>query len=147
MKSFLWIALLTLRATAISQIPPASNQAAATEAFRAGRAAMEHNDLTRAHAEFAKVARLAPDVAAGHSALGAVLYAEGNPSAAIPELERARSLDPKDSTATLNLALSYSALRAYDKSLPLFRELDSASTAFAPSDLAAYARALDAAGD
>src|ERR1700757_3082658 len=98
MKALFWIALLNLPAAAISQTPPASDQTAATEAFRAGRAAMEQNDLTLAHAEFAKVVKLAPNVAAGHSALGAVLYAEGKPSAAVPELEKAHSLDPKDTT-------------------------------------------------
>lgn len=68
-----------------------------------------------------------PRVAAGHSALGAVLYAEGNPSAAVPELEQAHSLDPNDLIATLNLALSYYQLGAYNKSLPLFQQLESSS--------------------
>src|ERR1700759_3578410 len=94
LKFLLWIALLALPSAAICQTPPASDQAGATEAFRAGRAAMEQNDLPRAHAEFEKVVKLAPNVAAGHSALGSVLYAEGNPSAAVPALEEARSLDP-----------------------------------------------------
>src|SRR5271170_5009774 len=119
----------------------------ADAAFRAGHAAMDQNNLALAHAEFAKVVQLVPQVAAGHSALGAVLYAEGNPAAAVTELEQAHSLDPKDDTATLNLALSYSALGAYDKALPLFRQLDAAQTRFSSGDLAAYARTLDAAGD
>ncbi|MGA9246455.1 MAG: tetratricopeptide repeat protein, partial [Silvibacterium sp.] len=119
----------------------------ADAAFRAGHAAMEQNNLALAHTEFAKVVQLVPNVAAGHSALGAVLYAEGNPAAAVAELEQARTIDPKDDAATLNLALSYSQLGSYDKALPLFRQLDTAQTQFSPSDLAAYARALDATGD
>src|SRR5277367_209102 len=141
-------------APAISQTPSSPGQApdqttvqSASEAFRAGHAAMEQNDLALAHTEFAKVVQLVPQVAAGHSALGAVLYAEGNPAAAVPELEQAHTLDPKDDTATLNLALSYAQLGSYDKALPLFRQLDTAQTQFAPTDLAAYARTLDATGD
>src|SRR5271166_519909 len=119
----------------------------ADAAFRAGHAAMSQNDLALAQSEFAKVVQLVPQVAAGHSALGAVLYAEGNPAAAVPELERAHTLDPKDDTATLNLALSYAQLGAYNKALPLFRQFDTVQTPFSPSDLTAYARTLDATGD
>ena len=136
MKHVVWIPLLLAlsAAPAVSQTtspttPPSTTQTppqptatpdsttdqatveAATLAFRAGHAAMEQNDLAVAHTEFAKVVQLLPRVAAGHSALGAVLYAEGNPSAAVTELEQAHSLDPNDTTATLNLALSYSQLR------------------------------------
>jgi len=162
MKSLVWIALLSIPAAAISQTPPAPGNSsgrpsaqtpdqatvqAASEAFRAGHAAMDQNNLTLAQAEFAKVVQLLPQVAAGHSALGAVLYAEGNPTAAVPELEQAHTLDPRDDTATLNLALSYSQLNAYNKALPLFRQLDTSGAQFAPGDLAFYARTLDATGD
>lgn len=119
----------------------------ADAAFRAGHAAMSQNDLALAHTEFAKVVQLVPQVAAGHTALGTVLLAEGNASAAIPELEQAHTLDPKDDTATLNLALSYAQLGSYGKALPLFRQLDTVQTQFSPSDLTAYARTLDATGD
>ena len=164
MKHVVWIPLLLVlsAAPAVSQTTPpttpqkppqsaaAPDQAtiqSANEAFRAGHAAMEQNNLALAHTEFAKVVQLLPQVAAGHSALGAVLYAEGNPSAAVPELEQAHSLDPNDTTATLNLALSYSQLSAYNKALPLFQQLEAASVQLSPSDLAAYARTLDATGD
>ena len=146
MKHVVWIPLLLAlsAAAAVSQTtspttpqaPPqpsatadsTTDQAtveAATLAFRAGHAAMEQNNLVLARTEFSKVVQLLPRVAAGHSALGAVLYAEGNPSAAVPELEQAHSLDPNDLIATLNLALSYSQLGAYNKSLPLFQQLES----------------------
>src|ERR1700757_4304068 len=128
MKHVVWIPLLLAlsAAPAVSQTPPptaspatpqtppppaatpdsTTDQAtvdAATLAFRAGHAAMEQNNLALAHTEFAKVVQPPPQVARGHSALGAVLYAEGNPSAAVPELEQAHTLDPNDGTATLNL--------------------------------------------
>src|SRR5438128_1068354 len=92
-------------------------------AFRAGYAAMAKGDLTQAHAEFAKVVRLVPRVAAGHSAYGAVLLAEGDSAAAIPELEQAHRLDAKDETATLNLAIAYSSQRRYSESVTTFRLL------------------------
>src|SRR5271166_4004216 len=98
----------------------------ADAAFRAGHAAMDQNNLALAHTEFAKVVQLVPQVAAGHSALGAVLYAEGNAAAAVLELEQAHALDPKDDNATLNLGLSYAQLGSFEKALPLFRQLDSA---------------------
>ncbi len=147
MKPVVWIPLLLALSAAAavsqttsqtpSQAPPqpsaAPDQAtvqSANEAFRAGHAAMEQNNLVLAHTEFAKVVQLLPQVAAGHSALGAVLYAEGNPSAAVPELEQAHSLDPSDTTATLNLALSYSQLSAYNKALPLFQSSKPPASSF-----------------
>src|ERR1700759_3960942 len=57
---------------------PTSNLKAADAAFRAGSAAYQRNDLRTAHAEFAKLVKLAPTVAAGHTAYGTVLLAEGD---------------------------------------------------------------------
>ena len=54
-----------------------SNLKAADAAFRAGSAAYQRNDLPTAHVEFAKLVKLAPNVAAGHTAFGTVLLAEG----------------------------------------------------------------------
>src|SRR5258707_14113539 len=78
---------------------------AAADAFKAGSEAMAQHDLASAHREFAKVVRLAPKVAAGHTAFGAVLMEEGKNTAAITELELAHQLDPRDNTALLNLAM------------------------------------------
>src|SRR5882757_1686907 len=118
----------------------------ADAAFRAGYAAMAKGDLPHAHAEFAKVVRLVPKVAAGHSAYGAVLLAEGDSAAAIPELEQAHRLDTKDETATLNLAIAYSSQRRYSESVTTFRLLRP-DTAFTPEASLTYATALASTND
>ena len=99
------------------------NLQAADAAFRAGSEAYARNDLRTAHAEFAKLVRLAPGVAAGHSAFGTVLLAEGDVQAAATELELAHKLDPKDTTAILGLAMAYSQLREYEQSAAMFQLL------------------------
>src|SRR5450432_3979095 len=105
-------------------------------AFHAGYAAMTSNDLPSAQVEFAKVVRLMPGSAAGHGALGAVLLAEGNLAAAVPELEKAHRLDPKDKTATLNLANAYGTQRRYAESVALFRSLGAEMRLSAESSIA-----------
>ena len=101
----------------------------AEEAFRAGSAAYLQNDLHSAHMQFAKLVELAPEVAAGHSAFGTVLLAEGDASSAVVQLQLAHSLDPQDAGAILNLAQAYSQLRDYAKSVEMFQLLDQAGTA------------------
>jgi protein O-GlcNAc transferase len=124
------------------------NLQAAKAAFRAGAAAYARNDLETAHAEFAKLVSLAPDVAAGHAAFGAVLLAENDPGAAMTELELAHKLDPQDAGAILNLALVYAQMRNYARSLAMFQLLDSpaagATPALSPEAAIAYATALTA---
>ncbi len=83
-----------------------SSTAAAGEAFRAGLAAVQAQDLAGAEKAFTRVVKLAPGVAAGHSALGAVLVQEGKPAQALPELRMAFKLDPHDASAELNLGLA-----------------------------------------
>ncbi len=85
---------------------PTGQQAEAETAFRAGLAAVQAGRLEVANAAFARVVQLAPNVAAGHSALGAVLVREGSFAAALPELERALQLDGTDTAAELNLGLA-----------------------------------------
>src|ERR1700712_2153221 len=92
----------------------------AGDAFRAGSSYFAQGDFAHAHAEFAKVVRLTPKVAAGHSAYGAVLLAEGNAAAALIELELAHRLDPNDATATINLATAYSKQQRYKEALVCF---------------------------
>ena len=103
--SLLHIEALAQTNTTASQPKPtptsAANLKAADAAFRAGSAAYQQNDLPTAHAQFAKLVHLAPNVAAGHTAFGTVLLAEGNAHAAAAELEQARKLDPQDINATL----------------------------------------------
>jgi Flp pilus assembly protein TadD len=102
----LWTALLQAEHRA-STDPQQQSLHAAEEAFKAGSAAAAQHDLAVAHREFAKVVRLAPKVAAGHTAFGAVLMEEGDTDAAVAQLELARRLDPADNSAALNLAIGY----------------------------------------
>jgi protein O-GlcNAc transferase len=122
----------------------------ADAAYREGVAALNRNDLATAQAKFEAVARLAPAVEQGHSALGAVLVREGRMSEGIRELEKALDLKPGDESAELNLALAYEETGQSAKALPLFAKLQaSASTerhTLPGSVLASYARALAGAG-
>ncbi len=86
--------------------PGARGADAAGDAFRAGIAAVNAHDLAAAEKDFNRVIRLAPDVSAGHSALGAVLVQQGRFTQALPELRRALELDPKDRPAQLNLGIA-----------------------------------------
>jgi protein O-GlcNAc transferase len=107
--------LCALLAAASSHAQAPAGEAArlqqAGAAFRAGHAAFLRNDLPTAHSEFAKAVRLAPKIAPAHSALGAVLLAEGNPAAAVPELRTALTLDPghADEGTVLNFAAALAA--------------------------------------
>ncbi len=106
------IALLSLAGVGIraGQSQGRSDTAAASEAFRSGLAAVASHDLAAAEKAFSRVVRLAPAVAAGHSALGAVLVEQGKPAEAVPELRRALQIDPADTSAELNLGIAAAAL-------------------------------------
>src|SRR5579862_2221723 len=63
-----------------------NQRAGITEAnslFQAGTAAFEAGDIKTAKAKFARLIRIAPNVAAAHSAYGVVLLTEGDTKAAI----------------------------------------------------------------
>lgn len=83
---------------------------AAGKAFREGVAAVQANHLREAEQHFRTTVRLAPRVAAGHSALGAVLVQEAEYAHAVPELELALRLAPADSAAQLNLGTAAAGL-------------------------------------
>ncbi|MFN2977112.1 tetratricopeptide repeat protein [Terriglobus aquaticus] len=83
---------------------------AAGKAFREGVAATQAHQLTLAEQKFRAVVRLAPGIAAGHSALGAVLVQEGRSGDALPELRRALQMDPNDGAAQLNLGTASAAV-------------------------------------
>ena len=123
----------------------------ADEAFRSGSAAYLRNDLHSAHIQFAKVVQLAPGVATGHTAFGTVLLAEGDARSAVKQLELARGLDPRDAGATLNLALAYSQLHDYVRSVQMFQLLDQAKSGepqtLTPQAAIAYAVALTATAE
>ncbi len=76
--------------------PTSENLKSAEDAFRAGSAAYLQDDLPSAHIQFAKLVQLAPEVAAGHTAFGTVLLAEGDVNSAIAQLELAHRLDSQD---------------------------------------------------
>lgn len=63
-------------------------------AVEAGLKARQTGDLDAALREFEKVVQLAPQLAAAHINLGAVLYDKGDYSRAIPALRRALDLNP-----------------------------------------------------
>src|SRR5580698_9043010 len=132
--------------------PPANARLkSAEEAFRVGSAAYLRNDLHTAHIQFAKLVELAPEVAAGHTAFGTVLLAEGDLHSAVTQLEEARKLDPRDASAALKLALAYSQLREYAKSVQMFQLLEqlksNPSQILTPQAELAYAVALTATGE
>jgi protein O-GlcNAc transferase len=152
------VAVLPLAQAQTSTAPPANPKSSANarlksadEAFRAGSAAYLQNDLHSAHIQFAKLVQLVPGVAAGHTAFGTVLLAEGDVRSAVTQLELARRLDPGDAGATLNLALAYSQLHDYAKSVQMFQLLDqtksSASQTLGPQAAIAYAVALTATAE
>ncbi len=113
------IALALGVASAHAQPPgSAAGQAGASEeakleqanrAFRAGYAAMQAGRVDEARVDFARVVRLAPQLAEGHMALGAILVELGKPGAAIPELKEALKLKPGDPAVEENLARAHEA--------------------------------------
>lgn len=142
-------AMLACAAACTAQQAPPNLRQADTD-FRAGVAAISHNDLNAARADFENVVRLAPDAEQGHSALGAVLVRMGKTAAAIPELQKALSLQPGDASAQQNLALAYEQVGQPAKALPWFAKLYAGARVenrSLPGEvLAAWARALDATG-
>jgi protein O-GlcNAc transferase len=123
----------------------------AEEAFRAGSAAYMRNDLLSAHIQFRKLVELAPGVAAGHSAFGTVLLAEGDVRSAIAQFELAREIDPHDAGVILNLALAYSQVHDYAKSVQMFQLLEQVKSdppqTLTPQAAIAYAVALTATSE
>ena len=143
----LLVALLALSSLCVAQEPsPTLKQADAD--YRAGVAALGHNDLNTALADFEKVVHLAPSVEQGHSALGAVLVRMGRTNEGILELEKALSIQSTDTIAQTNLAMAYEQSGRAAKALPWFAKLEAAARAqnrsLPAAVLAAYARALAA---
>ena len=128
---------------------PARNLKQADADYRAGVAALGHNDLNGALADFEKVVHLAPAVEQGHSVLGAVLIRLGRTDEGILELETALSIQSTDSIAQTNLAMAYEQSGRAAKALPWFAKSEagahSQNRSLPASVLAAYARALAAA--
>jgi len=111
---------LILSASAVFAAGPAGKKQetkalkSADAAFQAGYALLEAGKLGEAKVQFAKAAKLAPELAVAHAAYGAVLTQLDEPKEAIPELEKAIALGAKqggaDPSVAVNLALSHEAL-------------------------------------
>ncbi len=141
--------------TAPSSRSQADNSKEAQAAYQAGTAAAANGDYKTAEAQLQKVVHLAPQIAEGHSALGAVLMRLGQFTPAIKELERALALKPADSFTQVNLAMAYEQTGAYKKAIPLFEKVEAGAQRKSASDpshsvpsgvLAAHARSLAATG-
>ena len=99
---------------------PSGDLKRADAAFRAGYAAHQAGELEQARAKFAEAARLAPQVAEAHEALGAVLVELGKPAEAVAELETALEHKPADPAIESNLAMALSKAGEPAKALPHF---------------------------
>jgi len=147
LAGFSLVAFVALPPRSPAQEPSASLKQADAD-YRAGVAALSHNDLKAARADFEKVVRLAPSAEQGHSALGAVLVRLGENSAAIVELEKALATKAGDTIAQQNLALAFEQAGQPARAIPWFARLEAASRAAQkplPAEvLAAYARSLAA---
>ncbi len=127
---------------------PAQQRAAdATALYRSGYSAFQSGDLAGAHAAFARLVKVAPQVAAAHTAYGEVLLAEGKPVAAIPQLERARALDPHDKLAAAALGRAEEQLGRFPAAVDAFAAASAGGAdPLAPDDALAEARSLLALG-
>ena len=125
-----------------------ANVQQADRLFREGSAAFAAQNLSLAHADFAKLVKLVPQVAAGHTAFGAVLLAEGQTEAAVSELEQARKLDPNDALTALNLGVGY---RRLDRNADAVRAFSSVAgrpgVTLSATEVFSYAGALAATGE
>jgi TolB-like protein/Tfp pilus assembly protein PilF len=79
-------------------------------------------DWKRGEAELRKSVALMPQGALGHNHLGELLMTQGRFQEAIPELQKAVSLDPLVAAPTVTLGLGYFMSRNYDEALRLFTE-------------------------
>jgi protein O-GlcNAc transferase len=123
----------------------------AEAAFRAGMAAQQAGDVEAARVRFAEAVRLAPAIAEGHEALGAVLLELNKPTEAVAELEAAFKLKPDDPGIESDLALAYAKAGQPASAVPHFQGVFALSqqSGRQPVDAAfceAYARALAAVG-
>ncbi len=140
------------QSSAAQATKPATDDAIkqADAAFRAGSEAREKGNLEVARTKFSEVVRLAPQIAEGHEALGAVLMELGKPSEGLAEFQAAAKLKPADVGIETNLAVAYARAGQPEKALPHFEKALSLSRQGSePANAAlydAYARALAAVG-
>jgi tetratricopeptide (TPR) repeat protein len=124
----------------------------ADAAFRAGYAAQQSGNLELAREKFGEVVKLAPRIAEGHEALGALLLEMNHAPEAIAELETAARLKPGDAGNEANLALAYAAAGEAAKAIPHFEQALRGEGGSPPGQadarfLDTYARSLVAVGN
>ena len=121
------------------QVTPALRQADTD--YRAALVALHSNDMKTAEERLQSVVRLAPQLEAGHSVLGQVLAREGKMAPAISELRKAVAINPSDSGAQLQLAMTYAQAGEDANALPIFSKLE-ADAAARKSPLSSQARMI-----
>jgi protein O-GlcNAc transferase len=139
-------------APSLAQTPVSANTLRQADTlYRAGTAALNHNDLTAAQSDFEQVIRLMPSAEPAHVALGIVFANRGHLQEAIHQYQLALSLRKSDTTAQLNLGIAYQRIGQPAKAIALFTQMESDArlhhqSLSAPA-LSAYAHALAAAGN
>ena len=86
--------------------------------YQAGQAAIAAGDLSRARSIFEQLSRANPSVAEVHATLGALLFQQGDFTAALAELTRAKQVKPTLPKLDGLIAMSQSELGQYRTALP-----------------------------
>lgn len=118
----------------------------ASRLFQKGSADFAAGRLPAAKADFAALVHQFPRIAAAHTALGTVLLAQGEASAAVAELETAHRLDPKDTRTLLTLAVAQKSAGQYAASVDSFRAASAQGAALSADESLAYGVVLSATG-
>ncbi len=90
--------------------------------YRAAQAALAAGDLEGARLKFNQISQANPNIAEVHATLGAVLFQQGNFSAALRELNTAKKLKPALPKLDGLIAMSQSELGQYTEALPKLEE-------------------------
>ena len=90
--------------------------------YRAAQAALASGDLEGARLKFNQIREANPNIAEVHATLGAVLFQQGNFSAALRELNTAKLLKPALPRLDGLIAMSQSELGQYTEALPKLEE-------------------------
>ena len=122
---------------------PGRQQAAKPDAlYRSGYAAYSRGDLEAAHASFAKLVQIAPQIAVGHAAYGEVLLAQGQVTAALEQLERAQQLDPGASATQVALGEVHLAMGQPHQAADAFSRSVTMGAVLSPEESRGFATAL-----